>query len=334
MKQVTLFFIFICNISYAQLSDFESTDFTRTDNIVKLNANSSLNNLPALAYQLTSKLTTDVEKFRAIYTWVCYNISGDSNQHNTVARMRRKLQNDSIAFLNWNNAYKRSAFKTLLKRKKTMCTGYAYLIKELSLLANLECEIIDGYARSSDSNVETLEAPNHSWNAIKLNNKWYLCDATWSSGFMISGTLFVKDYNEGYFLAEPILFAKSHYPLLKKWLLNDTLIHNKYVSGPLVYGETFKHNIIPISPEKMTIDIKKNTEVNFSFLSSKPISTKKISLIKISRNNHKTLKIYDLKTKNGLIHFKHLFKHKGLQDVHLKVNNDIVATYTVNVLKI
>lgn len=334
MKQVLIFLVFCCNISYAQLSDFETIDFTRADNIAKLNANSSLNNLPALADQLTSKLTTDVEKFRAIYFWVCHNISGDSRQHNTVAQMRRKLQNDSIALMNWNTKYKQFVFKKLLKRKKTMCTGYAYLIKELCFLANLECEIIDGYARSFDTNVEKLEDPNHSWNAVKLNNKWYLCDATWSSGFMILNNLFVKEYNEGYFLADPILFAKSHYPLHKKWLLNDTLIQNEYVAGPLVYGETFKHNIIPIRPEKMNVNINKNTEINFSFQSSKEISTNKISLVKISKNNQKQLKIYDIKTESGLIQFKHLFKQKGLHDVHLKVNNDIVATYVINVAKI
>ena len=334
MKQIFLLLVFISNISHAQLSDFETIDFTKADNIAKRNADANLDNLPVLAYKLTSELTTDVEKFRAIYTWVCDNISGDSNQYNTVARMRKKFLNDSSALIKWNNEYKRFAFKKLLKRKKTMCTGYAYLIKELSFLANLECEIVEGYARSADSNVEKLEIPNHSWNAVNLNNKWYLCDATWSSGFMILDNLFIKEYNTGYFLADPILFSKSHFPLDKKWLLNDALIQNKYVVGPLVYGETFKHNITPIGPETMNVEIKKNSELNFSFQSSKQIKKNQITLIKMSRNKQNILKIYDIKTESGMIHFKHLFKQKGQHDVHIKVNNDIVATYIINVTKI
>ena len=73
-----------------------------------------------------------------------------------------------------------------------MCTGYAYLIKEMCFIADLDCEIIDGYARAFDANVNGLESLNHSWNAVKLNNKWYLCDATWSSGYMVNNSLFVK----------------------------------------------------------------------------------------------------------------------------------------------
>ncbi|WP_431136340.1 transglutaminase domain-containing protein [Psychroserpens mesophilus] len=333
MKQLIIILVFICNLSYAQLSDFKTIDFTRADNIARLNANASLTNLPVLAHKLTSKLTTDVEKFRAIYTWVCHNISSDSNQHNTVARMRRKLQNDSTALMHWNHEFKKHAFQKLLTHKKTMCTGYAYLIKELSFLANLECEIVNGYARSADSNVEQLEIPNHSWNAVNLNNKWYLCDATWSSGFMILDNIFVKEYNTGYFLADPLLFSKSHIPLHKKWLLNDRLIQSEHILGPLVYGETFKHNIIPIGPEQMNVVIQKNIELNFSFKSPKVLSIEKIALIKIARNKHKILKIYDLKTENGLFQFKHLFKQKGQHDVHIKVNKDIIATYIIHVTK-
>ncbi|WP_323789384.1 transglutaminase domain-containing protein [Psychroserpens sp.] len=334
MNKITMFLVFVCHISFAQLSDFKSLDFTRADNIASLNTDASLNNLPALAHNLTSKLSTDVEKFRAIYNWVCNNVTGDVNQYNKVGLMRRKLLNDSIAFMAWNESFKRVAFKTLLKHKKTMCTGYAYLIKELCFLANLECVIVDGYARSVDSNVDELEAPNHSWNAVKLNNKWYLSDATWSSGYMLSGTTFVKDFNKGYFLADPILFAKNHYPLRKKWLLHDVLTEEEFVSGPLVYDDTFKHQIIPVFPEKMKTKAMKNTEVVFSFKSSKQISTDKISLVKLSKKNQTILKIYDFKTENGVIKFKHQFKQKGLQDVHLKINNDIVATYTIDVTKI
>ncbi len=334
MKNILLFFFtFILNTSNAQVSDFKNIDFTKADNIAKLNDERSLENLPLLAYNLTFKLPTDVEKLRAIYTWVCKNISGDSNQHNKVSRKREKFKNDSMGYIMWNDEYKKVAFKKLLKHKKTMCTGYAYLIKELCFMANIECKIIDGYGRSFEVNVEKLESTNHSWNAVKLNNKWYLCDATWSSGYMINGSLFIKDYNEGYFLTEPILFAKNHYPIQKKWLLNDTLINTKFVAEPIVYGETFKQKIIPISPRKLNTTIKKNEEINFSFKALKTISADDVSLIQISGINEKSFNIYDLKNENGVMNFKYNFKHKGFYDVHLKVENDIVATYTIEVTK-
>ncbi|WP_299892176.1 transglutaminase domain-containing protein [uncultured Lacinutrix sp.] len=332
-KTFLLFSIFIFGISNAQVSDFNTVDFTIADNTAKLNEGNSLENLPLLAHKLTNKLPTKVEKFRAIYTWVCHNIKGDINQHNKVYRKRKKFKNDSIAYIKWNNEYKKIAFKKLLKHKKTMCTGYAYLIKELCFLANIECKIIDGYGRTVTSNVETLEMTNHSWNVVKLNNKWYLCDATWSSGYMDSNNDFIKDYNEGYFLTDPVLFAKNHFPIDKKWFLNNTLINKKFEPSPIVYNETFKHKVIPVNPKKLNITKTKNEIVNFSFKTLKKIAKDEITLVHFSGNNERRFNIYNLENKNGSIQFKYKFQHYGYYDVHLKVKNDIVATYSIEVTK-
>ena len=113
----------------SQVSDFKNIDFTKADNIAKLNQGEDLYNLPILSYKVTSNLSSEAEKFRAIYTWVCNNIKGDYKQHNKVTRNRKKFRSDSLNFLKWNKKYKKKAFKKLLKYKKTMCTGYAYLIK-------------------------------------------------------------------------------------------------------------------------------------------------------------------------------------------------------------
>ena len=328
-----LFFVFIFNSANAQVSDFKAVDFTIADNVAKLNKGASLENLPVLAYKLTNKLPTKVEKFRAIYTWVCNNIEGDHYQYEKVSRKRNKFQNDSIGLVQWNNEYKKIAFKTLVNKKKTMCTGYAYLIKELCFFANIESKIVDGYGRSIVSNIEKLDKPNHSWNAVKLDNKWYLCDATWSSGYTSTENIFINEYNEGYFLAEPLLFSKNHYPLEKKWLLNETLIQSDFIATPLIYGETFKHKIIPVSPSIMDISIQKEDEITFSYKTLKKNTTDKVSLVQFTGNNEHAFKIFDLKTENGIISFKHQFKHKGFYDVHLKINNDVVATYTIEVTK-
>ena len=325
--------ILLSNLIPAQVSDFEHIDFTKADNIVKLNEGNSLNNLPLLTHKLTSKLSTDVEKFRAIYVWVCQNIKGDAYQHNLVSRKREKFKNDSLGYIEWNNEFKKVAFDKLRKHKKTMCTGYAYLIKEMCFIAGIECKIIDGYARSFETNIEALESFNHSWNAVKLNNKWYLCDATWSSGYMINGSLFVKDYNNGYFLTEPTLFAKNHYPLKKKWFLNDSLSKQKFIPEPIVYGETFMHKVIPISPKHLYETVEKHQEIEFKFKSLQPVSTEDIALVKVSGKVHKPFEIYDLKNESGIITFKYKFKHKGTYDAHLKIKNDIVASYSFEVIK-
>jgi transglutaminase/protease-like cytokinesis protein 3 len=332
MKKLILFIaLTIINSSIAQISDFSNIDFDAADNIAKLYKGSDLNNLPLLAHNLTVDLPTDVEKFRAIYTWVCNNIDGDPKQDNEVIAKRKEFKNDNVAYLKWQNEFKKIAFKKLFKQQKTMCTGYAYLIKELSFLADIECEIIDGYGRTTASNVDDLDLTNHSWNAVKLNDKWYLADATWSSGYFDDYNVFINDYNDGYFLTDPILFAQSHYPINKKWLLNNTLINSEFVASPIVYGETYKHKIIPISPQKLNLTAKRFSEVEFSFKALKDIDLGKISMVQIMGVKEKPFKIYDIKEDNGLVSFKYKFKYKKHYDVHIKIDDDYVATYTIKV---
>ena len=330
-KLLVIVSLLIVNSSWAQLSDFNTTDFTIADNVAKLNEGKSLNNLPLLAFELTHKLNTDVEKFRAIYMWVCENIRGDSRQDSEVSKHIQLYKDDSLGFRQWNRDYKKTALQKLVKYKKTMCTGYAYLIKELSYLAGIECKIINGYGRTISANIDALEFKNHSWNVVKLNNKWYLCDATWSSGYIDDYSVFIKEWNEGYFLTEPKLFAQSHYPQDKQWLLDSTLIQSKFVPSPLVYGEAYAYKIMPLHPQTMTVVVKKNSIVDFEFLSIANASIDNISLIQIIDSKERAFDIYDIKQTNGHVTFKNKFEHRGTFDVHLKINDDIIASYVIKV---
>lgn len=325
--------VFLFIQTHAQVSDFNTVDFTKADEIALSNKGESLQNLSLLSYNLTSELTTDVEKFRAIYTWVCNNINGDANQYRKVIKKQKKYKDDSLALLDWNNKYKKVAFKKLLKHKKTMCTGYAYLIKELSFLADLECKIIDGYGRTAESNIDSLDLANHSWNAVKLDEKWYLCDATWSSGYSNERNTFIRDYNDGYFLTDPELFSKNHFPINEQWLLNNTTTPQSFVEAPLVYGDAFMLGIFPVSPTKMKTQVVKNEEVLFSFSTETSIPINQISLVTYSNGIENSLNISSIEQQNGMLTFKSLFKYRGIYDVHLKIGDAIVTTYTIQVVK-
>ena len=85
MKNILFYIaIFFLNSAIAQVSDFKDIDFTIADNTAMLHEGKSLENLPVLAHHLTSHLKTDVEKFRAIYTWVCKNIQGDGFNYTSL----------------------------------------------------------------------------------------------------------------------------------------------------------------------------------------------------------------------------------------------------------
>lgn len=216
-----LFFTFT-QFLFAQRSDFNEIDFEKADMIAQRYKGEGLYNLPVLALRLTAQLDTDVERFRAIYYWISHNIRGDYTLMTTNEQLHKKLNNNPSALLQWNKHYRKEIFSTLRKEKKTLCTGYAYLLKELANLAGLECEIVHGYGKMNLVKDNTPTIPNHSWNAIKLNDIWYLCDATWSSGIINMETYrFEFNYEDSYFLMDPIDFAKTHKPLDKKWSLVD-----------------------------------------------------------------------------------------------------------------
>lgn len=329
VKNFLLYFFLILTLtSKSQISDFDSIDFTRADNIAKLYEGESLENIPILSYNLTHNLNTDVEKFRSIFFWVCNNIIADEVFTSRVLHKREKFKNDSLSFITWNKKNKKKFFKRLLKQKRTICSGYAFLIKELCFFANIECEIIDGYGRTIESNVETLNIINHSWNAVKLNNKWYLCDATWASGYSEIKGPFVKKYNEGYFLTEPKLFKKSHIPINQKWTLLNFAEDSENIP-PLVYGETYELNIDPILPSVLKLNFKTGDEITFSY--KKLNNDLDPSLVEMKGFEEIRFNIYDIKKNDNITTFKYAFNKKGNYDVHLKVGNYIVATYIIKV---
>ena len=329
-------FLFIVCFAYflkatAQISDFKNINFTKADNIAKLHEGESLKNLALLTHKLTSNLSTDIEKFRAIYTWVCTNITGNYELSQKIINKSKKLKNNPKKFQKWHASIAPKVFKKLQHQKSTMCTGYAYLIKELAYIANIECKIINGYGRTLSSNINTFDLPNHSWNAVKLNNKWYLCDATWSSGYINDECTFIFEYNDGYFLTTPFFFAKNHFPTDSKWLLNNQQTKQNFIKGPLLYNEAFKHSVFPVSPSKMETEVFTNESVSFKLESVTQTDIKMI--LKIDNGIYvKSVQLKNINPKkDGVMIYKYSFKKKGHYDVHLQLLNDIIATYVFTV---
>ena len=166
----------------SQVWDYNTIDFSDADKRALANKGASLDDLQGLVYNLTKDLKTDAERFRSIYMWVCSNVKNDYGLYAKNKRKRKKYQDDSLKLEAWNDKFKKRIFKTLLRRKRTICTGYAYIVQTLSQLANIDCRIINGFGKTSTGDIEDYKYPNHSWNAVKLNDKWYLCDPTWASG--------------------------------------------------------------------------------------------------------------------------------------------------------
>lgn len=116
--------------------------------------------------------------------------------------------------------------RELYTNQETICEGYAGLLERMSNHVGIACEKIVGHARTIDQKIGQGSV-NHAWNAVNLNNKWYLCDVTWaSSRFDISTMRFDRRFDKNYFLTDPSLFISNHYPTDTTW----TLLYKKTVT--------------------------------------------------------------------------------------------------------
>ncbi len=103
--------------------------------------------------------TTDYEKIRTIYAWVCSNIKYDQvHKDNDYAHLRSTCYSAVI----WRTA---------------ACQGYSVTLYRLLREAGINCRILTGMAQRVDSSREF-----HAWNIVELEGKWYNLDATWDAG--------------------------------------------------------------------------------------------------------------------------------------------------------
>jgi hypothetical protein len=317
------------------------TDFARADSLAALYPDHSLVNLKVLADKLTQPLSTDVEKFRAIYRWVCDNIETDYAFYQKNSARREKLKNQPGELQQWNQKSVPGFFRTLVQEHKTICSGYAYLVRQLCFHAGIDCKIIDGYGRTVDANVGGEGVANHSWNAVRLNNQWYLADPTWSSGAVDpQQRKFIRQFSEAYFLTPPSLFVRNHYPLDTTWLLLDhkpTL--TQFLNGPLLYKWGIHRGILPVSPETFHATATKGQPVTFRFIQESCNTYKAIALpetaeLQIVQGSSVTSVYPAIATEtSGVYTVSHVFPHTGTYVVHMRLNEEYLFTYTVRVVK-
>ena len=320
----------------AQKSDFSHINFEKADQLALQYRDADLTNLPELVRNLTDGLETDVERFRAIYLWTCQNIKNDYGLYAKNKRKRERFSEDTLKLEAWNEKFKKKIFKTLLKRKRTICTGYAYMVASLCQLVNIKCVIVNGFAKPSSGNSEDLKDPNHSWNAVKLNNKWYLCDPTWASGVQdVKTGRFQFNYNDGLFLASPQLFAINHFPLEEQWFLSeDKPTFEDFVLSPILYNDAYTLLEAHQNPTKLINEVTENYTANFKYELKDKINPNDISMLIDNGFTKSTLNIDASNIEDNTLIIDYTFNKRGQYDMHLIYKDSYIATYVFKVKRL
>ncbi len=210
-----MLFISTACFSQNKKSPFQNVD----DKILKLPAYNS-DNLDSLAILLTKEFSTEKEKVRAIFVWVANNVSYNVPKYAERNRMMNvilKKADDGESAVN------------VIRSRKAVCEGYSNLIKALCNKSGIACETIQGIGRPDQK-----PADLHGWNAVKIDGEWKLLDATWASGGInLAKNKFENRFDDTFFLTNPLLFIKTHYPFDPVWQLSPHPITRKAFESSL-----------------------------------------------------------------------------------------------------
>ncbi len=174
----------------------KAADFSSIDKIARETPKKYTNSIEELTAYLTKNAHSDLEKVRAFYIWVTENIRYDTKLY------FGKPIDPAVR-------HKKQQYPSVLKYKKGVCEGYANLFHELCVTAKIPSEIVTGPTKRKGRVLRT----SHAWNAVKIDNQWFLVDNTWGAGYVdVDKKKFHRVFQEKYFLAAPKVFIQDHYP--------------------------------------------------------------------------------------------------------------------------
>lgn len=258
MKQFLFFFLLI---SFSTISQ----NFENVDNIVLKYPKFS--KVEDLVSRIEKDFSKDEEKVRAAFFWLAKNIRYNLKEYyNPTTRSYRFSYSNEAEKLAKMKAAKDKIITIAFRTKKGVCEEYAQGFKKICDLLQIEAKVIKGYVRNSPSEIgKPKRESNHAWNAVKLNNKWLLLDATWAAGFEENGKWIQKFNNYFYNIPKEKIF-KTHFPENTIWVLRFGRITKEEFYNQPIYGQEFlASNIELISPKNGIIDIEKDKNIVLKF---------------------------------------------------------------------
>ncbi|MBI3217981.1 MAG: hypothetical protein HYZ44_00565 [Bacteroidetes bacterium] len=316
---------------FAQSPVHSTHNYHLPDSVAARYLNHSLADARSLALKLTAPFSTEHEKYRAIFRWVCANIRSDYQLYAKVKQLRKRYQSDPVSLAIWNQKINHQMYEQLREKRSTVCTGYAYLIRTLAEHAGIACQLVDGYARSSQANLGGPGIPNHSWNAVRIDSVWYLSDATWASGQVYGQDgYFIPNFNESYFLVLPATFVHSHYPLDTAHLfLSDKPALTDFLNAPLVYAASYDYALHAVQPTTFFMMVDKGENVQFKVKQEGGIPIHKLAL---HVNDGEVTSIEAGCDENeSTYNLTHAFTSRGIVAVHVVADGRPVFSYRIRV---
>ena len=202
-----------------------------------------------------------------------------------------------------------------LQKRKTQCSGYSRLYKELLKIFKIKSVLVHGIGRTYNLD-QKPRTENHEWNAIKLNGKYYLCEVTWGSG-KVQNNKFIRNYNTFFFCCPPNIFIMTHYPSkdLSKWSLLDKKITQTEFENILYKDKFFYHyGFSNINPNEGIVKLKGKNSIEVKFENLNEIKSLRLSC-KVFWQNKLCENISYIEKFNNFFIINFIFNKKGNYNV-------------------
>ncbi|XP_016431307.1 uncharacterized protein LOC107758150 [Sinocyclocheilus rhinocerous] len=193
----------------------------------------------AITQIITEGASSDLDKLRAIWIWLCHYIEYDVKGYLGLSE-------------------KVCPPEQFILSGRAVCSGYSGVCLQMCREAGIKCREVSGYGKcagyrpgQSYRNTES----NHRWNAVCLDEHWYLLDACWGAGYVdLDNRTFIKRYKEFYFLTDPENFISSHYPNEEEWqLLESPIGLEEFEKRVLKSSDFYRLNLTLIDPKHILI---------------------------------------------------------------------------------
>ncbi len=206
-------------------SKFVTIDYSTIDAYARSTPESAARDLRTLSDYLTKPGRTELAKARAVYTWITSHVQYDETMFSG------QRYSSEVAYAT-----------RVLHSRKAVCTGFALLYKHLLNQAGIEVANIKGFSRTNDSEAGlTIERVDHEWNAVRLDNDWYLLDLAWAQTTAKNDPDGKPQPNDFYFLTDPVAFGANHFPVDPRWqLLNPPISKTQFDQFPKLYDAYFR----------------------------------------------------------------------------------------------
>lgn len=322
--------ILFCFFSFCATAQKPIANFTAIDWQVR---SISATTPDSLAIQLTAGYATDLEKVRAIYSWICQNIAYNSNIYKPLYRRPPFIQAPMDTVSEWKPADEMVAQK-VLTRRMAVCDGYSRLFKVLCTYAGLQAEVVNGYVRTNLDRSTDRFRTNHTWNAVRIDSAWHLLDVTWAAGYLTYNDEFVQQQNDLYFMANPQDFVLDHFPEDLRWtLLAEPPTLAEFRKMPFKVKSYIKYGIEGYTPRNGLVEAAVGDTLFFS-LSLKDVKRAKNTFPDpfLDTANFalspKSVFIKPEKESGGEVFYSYVVD-TSTQWVHLLFNDDVVLRYSL-----